>query len=663
MNKDDKDTIYFNDIPDDVFLSATKRRRNEAEGFWDKRQSLKEVREKNNKEYLASYIDEQLVDERYQEVYNDNRQFTSIRTIVPFLTARITAPEVIPANGNDLSIQFAEDFEKVMQRHAEKQMARAKIRLAVQDVLRGERVGLLKWRYDGTMKNVVLEHVPTDSVIIGKRSRLFEEPDYLCHTLKKSVSDLLRMFPDKADDIKKLYGITRGTQSQLETVYDIREEWMWMEVDDKKELIVGWSWQNYLFGKIKDPNWNENGKNVLESPMIPFVFFNFLNDGSGYIDQTSFIEQAKWLQQNYNKRGQTIAENAKYGGTGVPIFAKGAISQKDVAKVRFSPIQRVLLDTADVSKAFTTWQGGSLPQYIVEDKYDERNSIDNIWGTPNVFRGEQSKNNTLGQDVMIRNQAEGRLSDPVDCIDDSMTRFYLLEAQFMYRYFDEQKYYNYIGNDGKFVSLVISQQDIAKNIGIQINVKAGTSLPIDRAQKRATIMELLKNNKIGTLTAYKELQLFDDPEAAYKEFVLEQLDPATSLSEADKQVFSREANQDLMMVIGGKEPEEREDIEDEYLAYLNDWLLKDKYMILQQKNPDAAARVSDFVDKIIAKAQRKADKMAMQPAPEATANPDMAALLGGSAPGGAMPPMPGAQPNQIPAQQAPQPPVQQPPIA
>lgn len=627
----DKTTIYFTSIEDEVFLNAAKRRRQEAEGHWQK-SDLKSIREKNNKEYLGTYIEEQLVDERYQEIYSDNRQFTSVRTIVPFLAARVTAAEVTPANGKDASIQFAHDFEEALQKHAEKQQGRAKVRLAIQDVLTGERVGILKWRYDAQLDNVILEHIDPKCVTIGKRARLFEEPDYLCQTLERSVADLIAMFPDKEEKIKELFGITKGTPSQLERVYEIREEWLWVDVDKKKELVVGWSWQNFLFGKIKDPNWSENGKNVIDSPMIPYVFFNFLNDGSGYIDQTSFIEQAMYSQRNYNKRGQTIAENAKYGGTGVPIFAKGAIGQKDVAKIRFSPIQRVLLDSPDVSKAFTVWQSTPLPNYIMEDKADLRDSIDNIWGSNAALRGQETSNKTLGQDVINRDQAEGRLSDPVDCIDDSMTRFYLIEAQLMYRYFTEKKYINYLGNDGKFVSIAISRDEISKNVGIQINVKAGTSLPIDRAQKRATIMELLKNNKVGVLTAYKELDIFDDPEAAYKEYLLEQTDPAAAMQEVDKQVFDRDANEDINLVIAGEEPEEREDVGEEYLNHLNEWLLTDKYMLLQQDNADAAARLSAFIDKVTAKAQRKVDKMQMQPvqpdaAPAGQMPPEVAAAM------------------------------------
>lgn len=645
--KKEPNSIYFTAVDDVEFLATLSRRRIEAESHWDKNAKLKDIRRQNNSEYLASYVKENLIDERYQEVFNDNRQFTAVRTLVPFLTARITAAEVVPSDGDDISIQFAHDFEDGLQKYAEKDNARAKIRSSVEDLLRGERVGIGKWRYDGLLKRVVYERIKPESVIIGSRSSQFEEPDYLCHTLKRSVGDLLNLFPDKTDEIKKHFGLVDGSETynaQLEDIKKVREEWIWLDVNKEKVLCVGWSHAEFLFGKIKDPNWNENGQNVLESQMIPFVFFNFLNDGSGYIDQTSYIEQAKWNQSNYNKRGQTIAENAKYGGTGVPIFAKGSIQQKDVAKIRFSPVQRVLLDTENVNNAFTVWQSTPLPQYIVEDKMDLRESIDNIWGANATLRGQETGNDTLGQDVINRDQAEGRLSDPVDRIDESMTRFYLLEAQMFYRYFDEDHYIKYIGSDGTFVSIVVNQEKIAKNLGIQISVKAGTSLPVDRAQRRATVLKLLELNKISTIVAYKELDLFDDPEDAYKQFTLETVDPAASLEDVDKKVYSREAEEDLYTVIGGKVPEEREDIGDEYIQYLNDWLLTDKYMLLQAEDEEAAAKVSIFVDSVIAKASRKMNKMALQAVQPEVLNPPVTAPLDPNAQGS----LPGEPPLQPP---------------
>lgn len=602
-----QDKVFNVDQLDDaVFANMVKRRREEAEGHWNKDKKLASVRAENNKMYLSAYIEEQLIDERYQSVYSDNRQFVSVRTMLPFLVGRVTAPEVTPANGDDSSMQFAEDFEKALEMHAEKQMARGKIRLAVQDVLRGERIGYLKWCYNADTDTVTLEHVPAECVVIGNRSKLYEEPDFLSHTQKRSIGDLLRQFPDKEAKILELFDVEKAVPSQLEREVDITEDWMWVDIDGKKTLIVGWEYQNVCFGKMTDPNWNESGNNINEQSMIPFVFFNFLNNGKGWVDDTSFMEQAKWLQKNYDQRGQVIAESAKYGGTGVPIFAKGSISQKDVAKIRFSPIQRVLLDTTDVGKSFTQWQSMPLPNYIVEDKKEAAVSIDNIWGIPDILRGEQSGANTLGQDLLIRDQAEGRQADPIDCIDDSMVRFYLLEAQFMYRYFSESKYYNYIGNDGRFVSVVINNRDIRKNLGCEVTVKPGTSLPIDRAQKRAMIMSLLKMDRVSTLVAYKELGIFDDPEEAFKQYLKEKIIPFSVMSEQDDTVQSREAEQDLQLVIAGEKPVDRDDIEQSYLAHLNEYLLTNKYHMLK---PKQQKRVAEFVQGVIQMAQIKQQKM------------------------------------------------------
>lgn len=601
----DDQIFNVNQITDESFGSMVKRRVNEAESHWDKRFKLKSIRKANNREYLAGYIEDQLVDERYQEIFVDNRQFTSLRTVLPFLTSRLTAPEVIPANGNDASVQFARDFELALQRHVERQQGRAKIRLAVQDVLRGQRAGFLKWRYDARRNNVILEYVPANCIVVGKRSRLHEEPDYLRHTQMRSVGDLLRQFPKKADKIMELFGVERGVPSQLEREYEVNEDWLWVDIDGDRVLIVGWSFQNFVFGKMRNPNWDEEGDNLIEDEMIPFIPFNLLNDGSGWIDQTSFIEQAKWMQRNLNKRGQVIAESAKYGGTGVPIFAKGAISQKDVAKIRFSPIQRVLLDTNDVGKSFTTWQSSDMPGYIIEDKHDLQISIDNIWATPDVLRGEQTNSPTAMQDMLTRDNAEGRHADSVDCIDNAMTRFYQIEAQMMYRYFDETQFYNYLGDDGKFVSIMVDQPTLRRNLGIQIGVQAGSSLPVDRAQKRATILEMLKANKVSVLLAYKELGIFDDPDKAYSQFVMESLSPQQTLATLNKTIQSREAEQDLQAVIAGRKPVDREDIDHDYLKHLNDYLLTNKYHMLK---PGQQQRVSQFVQEVLGQAQLKVAK-------------------------------------------------------
>jgi hypothetical protein len=83
-------------------------------------------------------------------------------------------------------------------------------------------------------------------------------------------------------------------------------------------------------------------------------------------------------------------------------------------------------------------------------------------------------------------------------------------------------------------------------------------------------------NKIGTLRLYRELGM-EDPEQAYKEFLEEQLMPQQAIDDANKTIESKEAQEDLQLVIAGKQPVERDDISEDYINYLNDYLLTQQY--------------------------------------------------------------------------------------
>jgi hypothetical protein len=122
----------------------------------------------------------------------------------------------------------------------------------------------------------------------------------------------------------------------------------------------------------------------------------------------------------------------------------------------------------------------------------------------------------------------------------------------------------------------------------------------------------------------------------------EKLTPDAAMTDALKNEYDREAQEDIDEVINGQVPDEPDDITGEYIDYLNEWLLTDKYTKLQQKNPEAAARVSQFIDAVIEKAHRKVVKLSMQ-APNPLEQPPQ--------------PVPGTAPDQGSPQQPPGMPV------
>lgn len=607
--QNDSKQIYDLNINYVTLGGMIRRRARDSKAHWNKEYDLDKIRSENKKLYTTEYVKKWLLDERYQEIFADNRLFVATRTLVSFINSRISEPEVIPGDGKDLSLQFSRDFEKVLLEEADDVNALAKVKLGCQDLLTGQRAGILKWVYNPKKKSLELQHLDPSSVIVGKRAKLHEELDFIQEHQKRTIGELLAQFPDKKDTIFKLFTIQKGVPSQLEREVDIDETWIFITDDNGDDKLgVAWSYQNTVFGAMADPCWNPNDKNVLDYPTMPYVFINFLNDGSGYIDHTSFIEQAQYSQKNYDKRGMTIEENLAYAGTGVPVFSKNAVKTETAAKIRFSPTQRLVLDVDDVRTGFTTWNGGNLPSGIFEDKIDLRDNVNNIYGTNSLVNGQEANSKTLGQDVLLRDQAQGRQQELVDCVEVAMARLYQLEAQFIYRYFDEEKYYNFLGENGQFEQVVLTQSKVRDNLGVRIRVKAGTSLPIDRAQKRQVAIELMKAKRIGTLRLYKELGI-EKPDEAYHEFLQENLLPFAEMQKAETSTDSREAEQDLAVVIGGKVPEEREDIDQDYQNYLNEFLLTNKYHQLPEKSQ---ARVSQFVAEVIAQAQRKALKMQTQ---------------------------------------------------
>lgn len=632
---------------DDVVLSGiVKRQAQRAETHWGKDPyNLKDTRTKNKELYLSKYAKDRNPEEA---IFADNRIFVATRSITPYLTARLTQPEITPADDTDLGLQFAKDFEKIIVQEAEDVQAKYKLRLAAGDLLQGQRSGWVKWSYYNG--ELCLEHIMPDKILVDGDTNMFEEPKFIQELMDMTVAKILRKFPHNEKQIIQWFGLTDtqgspGWLEKLEQVKQITENWVFVDDPDKGEpqLITVWKYQENVLGASSDALYKQGANNIIDAPMMPYVWINFLSDGSGKIDETSFLEQAQYSQKGYERLGQAINDNTTFGISGVPVFAKDALEDDDVPKVKFAPNKRIVLDlkktgASRITDAFTTWHASSVQNYVLEDKQDQRNNVDNTFGTPSIFRGEKADSNTLGQDTILRDQAEGRLQEPVDCIDLAMGRFFLLEAQFIWRYFTDDDYYRFAGDNGGYEQVLLTNDKLARNADISIRIQGGTNLPVDRSQKVATIVKLLELNKAPTLEAYKILGVFDDPDKAYKEFLLEQADPAAALADADKAIFSREAYEDLYAVIGGKVPAEREDIDPQYIQYLTDYLTTDKFRLLDPKQQQA---VSQFAQMVQAKAQLKLAKLeSMQPVQDPNA-PQGAP----GAPG--QPPQPG-QPGQPP---------------
>lgn len=607
--------LEINGLNADDLVAMQGRRVGKSKTFWDGKPYDLTARSKENERlYYGQQVSDQ-DDGSDDNLTLDNRIFSSIRTIVPYVTTRVTEPEVYPSSNSEEAKHFAEDFEKALHIKADKEKVKAKIKFALEDAIVRRR-GYLKPRYDAATGNwFALEYVPCESIIIDHKAKSYEEPRYFRHLLDKSVEDLITMFPDMKQRIYAAFGVDDNTdKASMQEMHEINEDWFFVPVTNKDEqgndvqeldLVVCWNYKKVALGCIKDPNWRYGKQNFTENHMMPLIFLNVLNDGRSYIDKTSFVEQAKYSQNTIDQRGRQIGENASLGSIGMPVVDSAALADDQSQYLTYEEDTVLELDVSNAGKnsindVFTTWKAGTLSPDVYNDKTDAVGAVENAFGASAVQQGNQSQNNTLGQDEMLRDQSMGRQAEIVDAIDSAMQRLYLLMAQFLLVYGDESELFRSVGENSQFDYVIMHSSALDTNA--EIRVKAGTSMPIDNPQRRATADKAAGQQMIDPLSYW---EIMDEPNAQKiaKRLVDWTANPQGFLKDTEEELFNRDAYVDIELIKNGATPPFRDDLPKEYFDYLNQYVMSGD---LENPNIPLATRqtISQFIDQQLARAQK-----------------------------------------------------------
>lgn len=601
-------TVQIHGMTGDQLAEMQDKRVGKSKTFWDgKPYKLEQTSKANEKLYLGQQVSDE-DDGEDDNLTLDNRIFSSIRTIVPYVTTRITEPEVYPSSNTEEAKRFAEDFEKALHIKADMEKVKVKVKFALEDAIIRRR-GYLKPRYDAVTGNFCsVEYVPAESIVPDHTAKSYEELKYFRHYLKKSIEDLVVMFPDMKNQIYELFKVDDTThKDKLQEEQTINEDWSFV-VDPKTnelDLIVCWSYKGKGLGCIQDPNWRYGKENFLDNHMMPLVPLNVLNDGRTWIDKTSFVEQAKYSQATIDARGRQIGENAGLGSIGMPVVDSSALADDQSQFLTYEPDTVLELDVNNAGKTsindvFTTWKAGTLSADVYNDKTDAVAAVQNAFGASNIMQGNQSDNNTLGQDELLRDQSMGRQAEIVDAIDLAMQRLYLLMAQFMLVYGEEDELFKFVGENSEFDYIIMHSSELDTNA--EIRVKSGTSMPVDNPQRRATADKAATQLMIDPLTYW---EIMDEPNAQkYAKRLMDfKADPGAFLRDTQEELFNRDAYVDLEILKAGGEPPYRDDLPKEYFDYLNQYVLSGD---LENPKIDLSTRqtISQFIDIQLARAQK-----------------------------------------------------------
>src|SRR5882757_206383 len=375
--------------------------------------------------------------------YQDNRLFSSARAILSYATGQLSKPDITPSRGDEIYLKGARDTGAALYQDSADDHADLQVRAAVLNLISRKRA-YIKLRYDpniGKYGKVISEVCNPEDIILCRYSGYMKNPAKIYHRLRCSVAELCARFPNKEVEIKEAFSVRRGVYSQQSKMVTYFECWF-TYTDAKLKPKEGVCWFLYdkkklILDKMANPNWiyhkdrtKEMQANVTDMPPKPFVIFNHINTGHSAIDETCLIEQALPLQKMLNKRLRQIGENADYVN-GRWVYSKKAFGEEDARKLINKGSKTLAgVDREDATNALVNVAPQQLGQWVENTIFDYRNEIDGIMGTPAQFKGSDPKSNdTLGRDLLLKQQAGALQDDLVRAVAVGMSSYYEIKLQ------------------------------------------------------------------------------------------------------------------------------------------------------------------------------------------------------------------------------------------
>lgn len=549
------------------------------------------------------------------EDLSGNHLFTATRAILSYATGQLAKPELTPSRSDDQYVKMARSMESALYLHTENEDGEVKVRSAVANLIIRKRGGL-KQRFDpdaGLYGDTVTDVWSPDDVTIDRTASFMSDPNKIYHRLSCSIDELVSKFPDKKAEIYQAYDIQKGVFTQLSKTVTYYECWFtYIDTDGIAREGVSWFVANptkLILDKMPNPNWIYTGDdlrdkmiNVTPKPPKPFTFFNYLNLGKSFIDETCLFDQGVPLQKGLNNRSAQLNKNVDYQN-GRWVASKDAFDQDDATKLVNKGAKTVAMTNAvDARTALAVVTSESLSPNVFESVEDFRNEINGVMGTPSIFQGgNPTSQDTLGRDQMVKAQAGMLQDDLVRAVQNGMSQYYLLKLQMMRVYYTDDYWFAQKGADGNFDFIMLNSDMV--DPGVRINVQADSTLPVDKESVRAQATISAKLGMIDPLTYFIDIGV-PDPEIRAERLNRYKIDLYTYMQSIEQSMDNNDAEVDIMLLTAGKQPSERDAYDQAYLDYFNHFLTMNRFAQLPQ---DAKTRLVSFLQNVAAKAQQSAE--------------------------------------------------------
>lgn len=594
------------------------------------------------------------------EKYDDDVLFESMRAILSYATGQLGVPDITPSETTAEAKRIARNMGLGVYQHSLDENVDQKVRAMAQAQISRKR-SYLKLRLDPLTGDVVTDVVPPEDVTLDEFATYMGNPLRVHQRLHCTVDELCQKYPKLKQQIMQAFSIVQGRYTQMSRMVYYYETWFtYLDAQGKsREAVATWLHEPtpLLLDKSPNPNWIYTGnddkdteQNLTKLPPKPFISINYLNSGKSAIDETCLFDQAIGTQVTLNARSAQWHKNIDYVN-GRWIYNLDKMSEDEATRLVNKGAKSLLgVKSGDgpVANSLANIASQALPPEVYESIADLRQRIKDKMGTPNQFSGQEGgKQNTLGRDIMLKQQAGALQDDFVRAIQTMYGTYYEVKLQIMRVNSNKDQKLLVKGANGEHQEVILGPDTLDANV--KIGVKADSTLPLDKAAIRQMSIQLAgAPGRIALGDLYQDLG-YPDPEYRTERALRSGLDPLGYLSSITMGIEQSDARDDIDAVIAGRDPRERDEYDQNYLESYNQFITTNEFAMLSPQIKQALVAHLSIVQHIASQQVTLQETMLDEagittgpitpPAPKSTIQYRVASTG----------PAPGAQPTQPPA--------------
>lgn len=482
-----------------------------------------------------------------KNVYSDNVIYEIESTLKPLATSKDPDILVYPAGESPEQQETADQLTLALQ-HAINVRELKDVKALAFKHLPVYFIGAVKYFWNpkkGKNGDIDFRVVHPQNLILddGAKTKNVKQHRFLGEYIEVSVQDLIMRFPGKEEELLNQLVSERKIKSPqdpgaLATRLKIIE--MWFKYYEKKgdkwtEInAVLWKYNNLLFKKSKNPNWDWEGEthyfnfddeiepqqmisnlaqgnempgfeskqifyNYFDEPEFPYILIGYDQWGNMVYDESSRIEQIIRLQENVDTRGNQIKKMLNRA-MGKHIFSTEAnLKAEDLEEMNWENMDQAIIVDGDINKTHAMAAADQPSPQIIQDYGNTRQIMFQKSHTNAITGALQSSTATSNQIAREANfsYADDLVDATINFMSEQMARAYLQLIKLRYT---EEHFVRLIGKDGKVLFQKLHRDMIQDGMEVTI-----TASGVDKLQRQNQAMDMAKLKLIDPLSFFEDI--------------------------------------------------------------------------------------------------------------------------------------------------------------